>query len=74
MHFDVRMNVRHHIALRFRNGSRRALCSREAKLLEVHEAKAAIGSGALRKLSPAEAAKARTQDLRRLFSIGEQGD
>lgn len=46
----------------------------EEKLLELQEAKAAIGSGALRKLSPAEAAKARTQDLRRLFSIGEQGD
>ena len=46
----------------------------EEKLLELQEAKAAIGSGALRKLSPAEAAKARTQDLRRLFSISEQGD
>ena len=30
MHFDVRMDVRHHIALRFRNGSRRALCSSAA--------------------------------------------
>ena len=43
----------------------------EEKLLELQAAKAAIGSGALRKLSAAEASKARVADLRALFEVSE---
>lgn len=43
----------------------------EEKLLQLQESKAAIGSGALRKLTASEAAKARVADLRALFSVAE---
>ena len=41
----------------------------EERLLKLQEAKAALGAGAMRKLSPQEAAKARLEDLRKIFEV-----
>ena len=41
----------------------------EERILELQEAKQALGTGALRKLTPQEAVKARLSDIRKLFSM-----
>jgi hypothetical protein len=41
----------------------------EVRMIQLQEAKAAIGKGSMEKLKPAEARKARLSDLKHLFSI-----